>query len=270
MGDCQTFGDGDDAGIVEEPVFIVGGGGCGEPAQSKDGFKLGVGHAGADFGEFKGGDGLGGGQLVAAHFGAGVKQSGGGCQEKEREHADPGGHGFSIGAAGGRMTAARLSDHLSGGATLDPQAKISHASLSENSVGDRMWTIPRGEVVNGEARRARRLSVAQGIAYSESGGDPGYHCGTRSGAELFHRSDRGGQVAGDRGAGDSGLLGLKAATDMLRKGAAEGRVAGVFHIESKNLREEIANCTDLPVAGEPELIIARRMYESGSGTVPRA
>src|SRR3954463_11450851 len=59
------------------------------------------------------------------------------------------------------------------------------------------------------------------------------------------------------------LLGLRQATDMLRKGATEGRVSGVFHIQSENLRQEIANATDLPVEGEPELIIARRMYESG-------
>jgi DNA repair protein RecN (Recombination protein N) len=59
------------------------------------------------------------------------------------------------------------------------------------------------------------------------------------------------------------LLGLRQATDMVRKGASEGRVSGVFHITSKNLREEIANATDLPLAEEPELIIARRLYESG-------
>src|SRR5437868_15354668 len=59
------------------------------------------------------------------------------------------------------------------------------------------------------------------------------------------------------------LLGLKQATDMVRKGANEGRVTGVFHIASKNLREEIANATDLPLADEPELIIARRPVESG-------
>ncbi len=59
------------------------------------------------------------------------------------------------------------------------------------------------------------------------------------------------------------LLGLRQASDILRKGAAEGRVAGVFHIASKNLREEIANATDLPLAEEPELIIGRRLYESG-------
>src|SRR6187455_1091929 len=59
------------------------------------------------------------------------------------------------------------------------------------------------------------------------------------------------------------LLGLRQATDMLRKGAPEGRVSGVFHITSKNLREEIASATDLPLADEPEVIIARRLYESG-------
>ena len=59
------------------------------------------------------------------------------------------------------------------------------------------------------------------------------------------------------------LLGLRQATDMLRKGTPEGRVTGVFHIASKNLREEIANATDLPLAEEPELIIGRRLYESG-------
>jgi DNA repair protein RecN (Recombination protein N) len=59
------------------------------------------------------------------------------------------------------------------------------------------------------------------------------------------------------------LLGLRQATDMLRKGAAEGRVSGVFHIASENLRQEIANATDLPVEKEPELIIARRLFESG-------
>ncbi len=59
------------------------------------------------------------------------------------------------------------------------------------------------------------------------------------------------------------LLGLRQATNMLRKGAPEGRVSGLFHLASKNLREEIANATDLPLQDEPELIIARRLYESG-------
>src|SRR5690349_14378097 len=56
------------------------------------------------------------------------------------------------------------------------------------------------------------------------------------------------------------LLGLRQPTDMLRKGAAEGRVAGVFHITSHNLRQEIANATDLPLEAEPELLITRRLF----------
>ena len=59
------------------------------------------------------------------------------------------------------------------------------------------------------------------------------------------------------------LLGLRQPSDMLRKGAAEGRVSGVFHLDSQNLREEIAGATDLPLEDEPELIIARRIFESG-------
>jgi DNA repair protein RecN (Recombination protein N) len=59
------------------------------------------------------------------------------------------------------------------------------------------------------------------------------------------------------------LLGLRQPTDMLRKGANEGRVSGVFHIKSENLRQEIANATDLPLEGEPDMLIARRLFESG-------
>ena len=64
------------------------------------------------------------------------------------------------------------------------------------------------------------------------------------------------------------LLGLRQPQDMLRKNAgnasvAEGRVTAVFHIQSENLRQEIAAATDLPLEGEPELIIARRLQESG-------
>ena len=59
------------------------------------------------------------------------------------------------------------------------------------------------------------------------------------------------------------LLGLRQPTDMLRKGSPEGRVSGMFHIASENLRQEIANATDLPLEKEPELVIARRLFESG-------
>ncbi len=65
------------------------------------------------------------------------------------------------------------------------------------------------------------------------------------------------------------LLGLRPPQDMLRKGAAEGRVTGVFHIASQPLREQMASITDLPIGEEPEVIIARRIHESGrtSGSI---
>ena len=59
------------------------------------------------------------------------------------------------------------------------------------------------------------------------------------------------------------LLGLRQPQEMLRKGAAEGRVSGVFQINSRELREQLAQVTDLALAEEPELIISRRIFESG-------
>ena len=59
------------------------------------------------------------------------------------------------------------------------------------------------------------------------------------------------------------LLGLRQPQDMLRKGAAEGRVTGVFHIAAASLRRELGTLTDLPLEDEPELIIVRRLHESG-------
>ncbi len=59
------------------------------------------------------------------------------------------------------------------------------------------------------------------------------------------------------------LLGLRQPQNMLRKGAAEGRVTGVFHIASQKLRQELAAVTDLPLADEPEIMISRRLHESG-------
>ena len=62
------------------------------------------------------------------------------------------------------------------------------------------------------------------------------------------------------------LLGLRQPADILRKGGrgnAEGRITGVFQIASENLRQEIASATDLPLEAEPELIIARRIFETG-------
>jgi len=65
------------------------------------------------------------------------------------------------------------------------------------------------------------------------------------------------------------LLGLRQPSDMLRKGATEGRVTGLFHITNEQLRQQIAVVTDLPVGDEAELMIARRLHESGrtSGSI---
>ena len=69
------------------------------------------------------------------------------------------------------------------------------------------------------------------------------------------------------------LLGLRQPTDMVRKApgqlSAEGRVSGLFHIASENLRQEIASATDLPLEGEPELLIARRLLVAPDGRTGR-
>jgi DNA repair protein RecN (Recombination protein N) len=59
------------------------------------------------------------------------------------------------------------------------------------------------------------------------------------------------------------LLGLRQPSDMLRKGASEGRVTGIFQINNKQLWQQIADVTDQPLADEPELMISRRIHESG-------
>jgi DNA repair protein RecN (Recombination protein N) len=59
------------------------------------------------------------------------------------------------------------------------------------------------------------------------------------------------------------LLGLRTAQDMLRQGASEGRVSGVFHIRNAALRKELAQVTDVPLEAESEVMITRRFYESG-------
>ena len=59
------------------------------------------------------------------------------------------------------------------------------------------------------------------------------------------------------------LLALRSPGNMLRAGAVEGRVTGVFHIASPQLRQEIAAITDLPLADEPEMILVRRLHQSG-------
>lgn len=59
------------------------------------------------------------------------------------------------------------------------------------------------------------------------------------------------------------LLGLRSAGDMLRHGAAEGRVTGVFHLANPLLRRRLATLTDLPVEEEAEIVLVRRIFASG-------
>ncbi len=58
------------------------------------------------------------------------------------------------------------------------------------------------------------------------------------------------------------LLGLRSPQGMLRAGAAESRVTGVFHISDLAVRGDISALADVPLADEPELIISRRIFSS--------
>ena len=59
------------------------------------------------------------------------------------------------------------------------------------------------------------------------------------------------------------LLGLRSAGDMLRHGAPEGRVTGVFHLANPLLRRRLAALTDLPIEEEAEVVLVRRIFASG-------
>jgi DNA repair protein RecN (Recombination protein N) len=63
------------------------------------------------------------------------------------------------------------------------------------------------------------------------------------------------------------LLGLRAGGDMLRPGATEARVAGVFELHDQTITQQIAALldTELP-AGEP-LLITRRVFATGRSSV---
>lgn len=75
---------------------------------------------------------------------------------------------------------------------------------------------------------------------------------------------------GQTGAGKSLVLGalelllaLRSPQNMLRSGSHEARVTGVFHLTSQKLRQTLADLTDLPLADEPDMILARRIHDSG-------
>jgi DNA repair protein RecN (Recombination protein N) len=60
------------------------------------------------------------------------------------------------------------------------------------------------------------------------------------------------------------LLGLKSPGEMLRPGADEGRVSGVFEIHDKPLLDLVERMTDVPVSHDGgEVLITRRLHSSG-------
>src|SRR5688500_18214492 len=64
------------------------------------------------------------------------------------------------------------------------------------------------------------------------------------------------------------LLGQRSPAEMLRPGADEGRVSGVFEVHSKELLAGIERATDVPVAAEGgELLLTLRLYASGRTSV---
>src|SRR4051812_539236 len=64
------------------------------------------------------------------------------------------------------------------------------------------------------------------------------------------------------------LLGLRSPAEMLRPGADEGRVSGVFEVRNKALLKEVERITDVAVTADGgELLITRRLYASGRSSV---
>jgi DNA repair protein RecN (Recombination protein N) len=64
------------------------------------------------------------------------------------------------------------------------------------------------------------------------------------------------------------LLGLRGGAEMLRPGADEGRVSGLFDLHDPAILSEIERATDIPVSADGgELLITRRLYASGRGSV---
>src|SRR5437870_1519732 len=64
------------------------------------------------------------------------------------------------------------------------------------------------------------------------------------------------------------LLGLRSPAEMLRAGADEGRVSGVFDIDNPELLRRIERITDSQVTADGgELLLTRRLYASGRSSV---
>src|SRR5438128_3720004 len=64
------------------------------------------------------------------------------------------------------------------------------------------------------------------------------------------------------------LLALRSPGEMLRAGVDEGRVAGIFDVDSKETQKQIERITDIPIVAEAgEILLNRRLYASGRSSV---
>src|SRR4051794_8490577 len=64
------------------------------------------------------------------------------------------------------------------------------------------------------------------------------------------------------------LLGLRNPAEMLRPGAEEGRVSGVFEVRGDDVLRQIARATDVDVSADcGELLLTRKLYASGRSSV---
>ena len=64
------------------------------------------------------------------------------------------------------------------------------------------------------------------------------------------------------------LLGLRSASEMIRPGAEEGRITGVFEIANPETLKQVEQATDIPVGADGgELLLTRRLYASGRTSV---
>jgi DNA repair protein RecN (Recombination protein N) len=64
------------------------------------------------------------------------------------------------------------------------------------------------------------------------------------------------------------LLGLRSPAEMLRSGADEGRVSGIFEIKGTDTLRQIEHLTDItPIADGGEILLTRKLYSSGRSSV---
>lgn len=64
------------------------------------------------------------------------------------------------------------------------------------------------------------------------------------------------------------LLGTRSPAEMLRRGADEGRVSGVFDVTNRKTLQAIGEAADMDLSGDGgELLLSRRLYSSGRSSV---